>query len=77
MKYRVVEIQQGLFIPQVRKNIFSSWYGIQKNGADTWYDGHYQLRYCSTSTLEEAKQIVEKHKEIINKKNQYPKYFKL
>jgi hypothetical protein len=77
MRYRVVEIQENVFIPQVKKSIFSSWNGIQKNGCDVWFGKHYQLRYCSTSTLEEAKQIAQTHKERKDKNKQYPKYFKL
>lgn len=77
MKFRIKQIDENKFIPQVKKALFDSWDGIDNKFNDTWMGKEYQTKYCAKPTLLEALQEVEIYKTRIHKKNGYPKYYKL
>ena len=73
-KYRIKQISENLFIPQVSKGIFDSLFGIFdgiaiEDNTTTWHIKEYQDIYCITDSLEKAKEVIEKYK-------RYPKYHK-
>jgi hypothetical protein len=80
-KYRIKQISENLFIPQVSKGIFDSLFGIFdgiaiEDNTTTWYIKEYQDIYCATDSLEKAKEVIEKYKNKINSEKRYPKYHK-
>ena len=77
MKFRIKQIDDNVFIPQVKKALFDSWDGIDNKLNQTWMGKEYQTKYCVKPTLLEALQEVEIYKTRIHKKNGYPKYYKL
>jgi hypothetical protein len=81
-KYRIKQINNYLFIPQVSKGIFDSLFGIFSgieiaDNTTTWYIKEYQDRYCVTDSLEKAKEVIEKYKNRYNSEKGYPKYHKV
>lgn len=63
--YRIIK-RNGRFIPQVRISLL--WYGIEEKGLfrksyDTWY--LYHAKYCSYSSQEKAKKVIEGYKESL------------
>ena len=72
-KYRIKQISEKLFIPQVKDSFFSSWLSIDDD-LQTWNGTFYSERYCVCCSLEEAKEIIEKYKNIIENKLTKPKY---
>jgi len=77
MKFRVKQIDENSFIPQVRKNLFGSWYGIDNDFNDTWYAEYYQNKYCSKQTIYDALLEIDIWKTRIHKKNNFPIYHKI
>jgi len=77
MKFRVKQIDENSFIPQVRKNLFGSWYGIDSSYNDTWYSKEFQTKYCAKPTLSDALSEIDIWKTKIHKKGNYPIYHKL
>ena len=77
MKFRIKQIDDNVFIPQVKKGWFNSWNGIDNKWNETWMGNGFQTRYCAKPTLLEAQQEVEIYKTRIHKKNSYPKYYNL
>ena len=77
MKFRIKQIDDNKYIPQVKMALFDSWDGIDNKRDETWMGKEYQTKYCVKPTLLEAQQEVEIYKTRIHKKNGYPKYYKL
>jgi hypothetical protein len=77
MKFRVKQICENKYIPQVRNNLFGSWYGIDNIWNDTWYDKTLQTKYCSKPTLSDALLEIDIWKTKIHKKRNYPIYHKI
>lgn len=75
-EYRIAQISENLFIPQVRlqndSQIFE-WYGIC-NDLKTWREEKAQLWYCVVQNLERAKSIIQFYQRKTEKK--YPIYHK-
>jgi hypothetical protein len=77
-KYRIKQIGENKFIPQTSTNnifalLFGDWDGIEyinETTTDVWYTELSQHRFCTVSTMEEAKHIIEIHKS----QQVYPKY---
>ena len=76
MNFRIKQLDENVFIPQVKKRFFSKWKGIQKNNYKTWHSNDFQRKYCAQDTYPEALSQIQiwKHKDI--KEKIYPKYFK-
>lgn len=74
--YRVKQIGECSYIPQVKDGIFSLWKGIDTNFYRCYSNESYQKLFCSALTLEEAKEIITKYKSLITKKVKYPKYYR-
>ena len=77
MKFRVKQIDENTFIPQVRNNLFGSWYGIDNKWGTTWFNKVYQTKYCAKPTLDDALLEIDIYKTKIHKKDNYPIYHKL
>jgi hypothetical protein len=71
--YRIKQINDNQFIPQT-KRWWENWEGIDRRNTDTWYGSHYQLQYCTVTTIEEANRIIKEYKVYWDKVKQYPKY---
>jgi hypothetical protein len=77
-QYRIKQIGDNKFIPQTTNNIFAllfnDWNGIEyinETTTDIWYTELSQHQFCTVSTMEEAKRIIEIHKS----QQVYPKYY--
>lgn len=81
-KYRIKQIGENKFIPQVRKHFCGSWYGIDKNYnckyyLYEWTNNEYQIKYCLTESYNEAVDVIYNHNYKSNKKTEYPKFHKV
>lgn len=86
MKYRIKQIAENKFIPQVKTWLFGDWYAIdsQNKGLNIdfyanhlWFLKEFVYMYCICTTLEEAKQVITDYKANQKTKIKYPKYHKL
>lgn len=77
MKFRIKQIDDNKYIPQVKMALFDSWDGIDNKCTASWNIEEFQTRYCVKPTLLEAQQEVEIYKTKMHKKNSYPKYYKI
>lgn len=72
-KYRILEVN-GEFIPQIRYFLFI-YYGIESNNNYIYYEVKNQVEYCSKSTIQSAKAVIdnyiEKNKKPITKIHKY------
>ena len=77
--YRVKQIGENRFIPQVRKwyELFYNGIGVEDNNAfNLWVFDISQEAFCPVSTLKQAQQIIEDYKIYLKKDSKYPKYLK-
>lgn len=74
--YRVKQISENQFIPQVKFWFLGYWYGIC-NDLDIWYVEQFQINWCVKSTLGEAKAVISEYKELGSTNKIYPKIHKL
>jgi hypothetical protein len=80
--YRVKQIGENQFIPQVCDEIidwlFGTWNGIDvsEDICGTWHGEEFQDRYCTTDSLEKAKEVIENYRKRFNSEKGYPKYHK-
>ena len=74
--YRIKQIAEDCYIPQVKKGLLGSWDGIGEELLDAWYSYAFQIRHCSVKTLDEARQRINDYKVKIKNKRKYPKYYK-
>lgn len=73
--YRIKQTDKDTYIPQVWR---LGWEGIDRGiNCGTWYGKEYQRLYCSVSSLEKAKSVINDYKEYIKSKKQYPKYHRV
>ena len=77
MKFRIKQIDENIYIPQLKKNLFSSWCGIDNNWNEIWWDAFFQTKYCSQKTYQDALNEIEIWKTKNHKKKNYPKYFEV
>lgn len=85
MKYRIKQIAKDKFIPQVKTWFLGYWVSIDLNGFRIWYADKIGERYCTCSTLEEAKKVIDNYKLYLKNQTEitaakqmfYPKYHKL
>lgn len=77
MKFRIKQIDENIYIPQIKQDFFSSWYGIDNNWNELWYDKSFQTKYCGQKTYQEALNEIEVWKTKNHKKKNYPKYFEI
>jgi len=61
-RYRILEIN-GVFIPQYKECFLGSWEGI--SDYYTWRALENMKEICSKLTIEEAKIVIDKHREKI------------
>lgn len=75
--YRIKQIGENQFIPQVREWYEFTFNGIEYNGKEfyTWWTDTFQELYCCVSTLENAKRIIDCYK--ISLKKEASKLFKI
>ena len=74
--YRIKQVTEDRFLPQVKKGLVGSWNGIDAVLNEIWYSTEYQHRYCCVKTLEEARQRVLDYKLKIANKKKFPIYHK-
>ena len=83
--YRIKQIGENKFIPQVKPHFFDCWYGIDSIHKDLnigfyanylWSEKDYCDMYCICETLEQAKQVIFDYKANQKNKRKYPKYLK-
>lgn len=74
--YRIKQIAEDCYIPQVKKGILGSWDGIDGELFEAWYSAEYQIRHCSVKTIEAARKRIAEHKKKLRDKKKFPKYFK-
>ena len=74
--YRIKQIAEDCYIPQVKKGLLGTWDGIDGLLFESWYSDEYQIRHCSVKTLDEARQRINDYKVKIKNKRKYPKYYK-
>jgi hypothetical protein len=70
--YRIIKIQ-GNFIAQTRQCFLFNWEGIDRADFYLWFTFDAQIRFCSSDTLEEAKEHLKKYKEFIKKHKEFIK----
>jgi hypothetical protein len=74
--YRVKQVSENQFIPQVKSFIIDNWKGIDDDMI-TWYSKDFQKEWCAKNTLDEAKEVIIGYKNRNLEKKQYPKYYKI
>jgi hypothetical protein len=87
--FRVKQISENQFIPQVCNDIidwlFGTWDGIDVSenvgkdvggGTFTWLSKECQEQYCIVDSLEKAKEVIENYRKRFNSEKGYPKYHK-
>jgi hypothetical protein len=67
IQYRVKQISENRFIPQVKTSFFSNWKSISRYNPKTTVL-IFESILCWCDTLEQAKEVIKKNKE-------YPKYY--
>lgn len=74
MKYRIKQKADNIFIAQCKQGFFDYWESIDSVDNYVWYQVD---KYSYNETLEQALKVIERHKEYLKRKNQYPKYHKV
>jgi len=74
--YRIKQIAEDCYIPQVKKGLLGSWDGIDGELFEAWYSIEFQIRWCSVKTLDAARHRINDYKIKTNNKRKYPKYYK-
>lgn len=74
--YRVKQISENQYIPQVKFWFLGYWYGICSSFW-TYFSKVYQEECCAKETLDDAVKVIDGYKNIYFTKKQYPKYHKL
>lgn len=68
MKYRVKQIADDKFLPQVKKNFFSRWRTIDVDDYYLWNLEVFAEKYSCCKTLESALNVIQGFKEHIKPK---------
>jgi hypothetical protein len=78
-KYRIKQIAEDIFIPQVKNSFFGHWYGIDKNIDHLWFREDFQNEYCICKIILEAELVIKDHKISCKKidKTKFPIYHKI
>ena len=84
--FRIKQISKDKFIPQkcdgIPSWVFGQWEGLEfKEGEKEdelliWYTDELQEQYCTTDSLERAKNVITQYKKTLKEDKQYPKYHK-
>jgi hypothetical protein len=76
MKYRIKQYSEKQFCAQVKIDWFARWESIDiDNPVFTWSDNLEYKKLCIVETMQHAKLIIERHKDWLESKNRYPKFF--
>ena len=70
--YRIKQIAENKFIPQVKLGIFGVWNSIDVSNNEIWYAKEYVERYYYVSTLEMAHNVIAQYKNFVENKIKYP-----
>jgi len=73
MRYRIKQKADNIFIAQCKQKFFGYWESIDNVNNYVWYQVE---KYSYNETLEQALKVIERYKEYLKSKNQYPKYYK-
>jgi hypothetical protein len=74
MKFRVKQIDENKYIPQIKIGFFNNWLGIDNIWKETWIDELLQTKYCAKPSLDDALLEIDIWKTRIHKKNKFPVY---
>jgi GTP1/Obg family GTP-binding protein len=82
-RYRIKQISETEFVPQVCDDfwdiVFRNWayleYHEHYNTVYCWYFDLHQYK-CIVDSVDKAKSVIEKYKEIMKESSRYPKYHK-
>ena len=77
MKFRIKQIDENIYIPQVKKYFFDNWNGIDNRWDEVWSNEFFQTKYCKQNTYQDALNEIEIWKTKNHKKKNYPKYFEI
>lgn len=76
MKYRIKQIDEKKFIPQVKTFFLGSWRSIDKYDLHLWVSEIAGSINFICETLDQAKQVIDNYKANQKNKRKYPKYHK-
>ena len=74
MIFRVKQIDDNIFIAQVKDRWYGDWASIDNVDNFSWWSTE---SYSHNKTLEDALSVIERHKKYIERKKEYPKYYKV
>jgi hypothetical protein len=74
MKYRIKQINKNVFIPQCKKNWFCEWGNIDRETNHLW---HIDTTFAYHKSFEDAENRINRYKENLKEKNNYPIYYKI
>ncbi len=78
MKYQIKQYSEKQFSAQVKNDWFGSWESIDRdNPVFTWTLSESVKKHTIVETFIEAENIVKRHKDWIESKKKYPKFFKI
>ena len=77
MEFRIKQLDEIVFIPQVKERLFSSWCGIDNTDKMIWITEKSQYNYCKVYSYEKALNRIKIWKANKNIEKPYPKYFKI
>jgi len=79
--YRIKQIAEDAYIPQVSTSVFNKifgiWHGIDIINRRILSIEEYQRKWCVSATLNHAKSVIIRYKENSFKSTKYPKYYSL
>ncbi len=75
--YRIKQIANDRFIPQVKLGFFGMWNSIDGTNNEIWYSDEYVERYCYVTSLEIAHRVINQYKSFVKNKLKYPIIHKL
>lgn len=70
--YRIKQIANDRFIPQVKLGLFGMWNSIDGTNNEIWYSDEYVERYCYVTSLEMAHRVINQYKSFVENKLKYP-----
>lgn len=70
--YRIKQIANDRFIPQVKLGLFGMWNSIDATNNEIWYSEDYVEKYCYVTTLEMAHNVIAQYKNYVENKLKYP-----
>ncbi len=80
MRYRIKQLSEKEFVPQVKASIFKKWGSIKyyhDSKTEPFYIFHYEERHCARNTYEKAEAVIKLHREWLKQREGYPIYYEL